>query len=187
MKKKVLLVCPWFSIVLISVIALDLIVTIIMQSTISLTLSALILILFPAIIGVSYSRKIPNAKSDKQREWVGTKIFDIVILSEEGIRNSRRKISWDKVVLVKAKTYEYGRHKADRAMQQVFHTMKDIELACFYAGREVNGKVYADADTEIVLHMNKKTRRLLLKYAEGRSQIVDKFLNSAVDWYKYMD
>lgn len=188
MKKKVLLVCPGLCIVAFGVIVATMVVSIITHALMMAALFALILILFPTIFGIAYGREFVNSKGEKVKESIGTRIFDIVILDEEGIRNSKRKIPWDKVFLAKAKTYEfYGWRKVDRAWQQAVHTYKDIELACFYAGREVNGKVYADADTEIVLHMNKKTRKLLLQYAEGKSQVVDKFLNSAVDWYKYME
>ncbi len=104
----------------------------------------------------------------------------IVKIDKKGISNCRVKLCWGEVCGAKAIEIDAKRYK------HIILINKDIDIACFSLEPEEGDYYSIDRKRVVMIQMNKKTYKVLNKYARGKSEAVDRFLDS-VDWYKYRD
>ena len=108
------------------------------------------------------------------------KSLAIVTINEKGIKNRRVSLLWE----------EIGAAMALEIESQKYHSSgiiwKAIDVACFSVDREEGTFFSVNKDRVVLIRMDKKTYKILNMYARGKSETIDRFLDS-IDWYKCVE
>ncbi len=104
----------------------------------------------------------------------------LVSVNSRGIFTKRVGLCWEEIggaksVTIEANIYTYSSF-----------IYKDIDLACFSLEPEEGDYFSINRKRVVMIQMDKKTYQALNMYARGKSETVDRFLDS-VDWYKCWD
>ena len=108
------------------------------------------------------------------------KSLAIVTINEKGIKNRRVSLLWEEIGAAMALEIESQKYRFSGII------WKAIDVACFSVDREEGTFFSVNKDRVVLIRMDKKTYKILNMYARGKSETIDRFLDS-IDWYKCVE
>ena len=105
-------------------------------------------------------------------------VFSVITINDVGISNRKIELEWEKIGGAKAIDID------TRLWKFPYCFLNNIDIACFSLNPEKGNFYSINKRKVIMIQMNSKTYQNLYQYGKGKSEVIDRFLDS-VDWYKY--